>query len=112
MNDTEKNLTSINSYKNEIYVGLMNLKEHIEIRIIQIQDIKDEKEASEELKKSLMILSDHLAGFMSAICFDIMQDPENWLKHTFYESLKHIQYRRKDAIDSLVKSGQKSTLEH
>lgn len=80
---------------------LSKIKIETQERFISLFEIEDKDSQEEEVKKILSILSLHLAPFMACTCFEVLTDPESWLKHTFYESLKNIQHLRKETIESI-----------
>lgn len=104
VNVNEEDKEQLQSYSDGIHKAFMSISDDLEMRVNKIAELDDMEIAQTEIKKLLMVLSDHTAALLGSICFDLLTDPENWLKHTFYESLKHVHALKKEAIDSVVKA--------
>jgi hypothetical protein len=98
----EQDKEKLQSYSDGIHKAYLSISDDLAMRVNKIAELDDMEAAQTEIKKLLMILSDHTAALLASICFDLVQDPENWLKHTFYQSLKHVQYRRKELLDAAI----------
>jgi hypothetical protein len=99
-------------YEGTLHFHLNKITSETEAKLNKITDIENDDDRSHEIHNLLEVMSGHVSAFLASVGFGVMTDPENWIKHTFYESLKHVQHYRKDAIDAIVKSGQENTTEH
>ena len=95
-----------------IYKSLHDISDALEERFNKIGDIEDDEERSEAIRFAMSLVSEHFGAFMASTSFSIINDPENWIKHSFYGSLEHLKHYRKDAFERLAKSGQESIMEH
>ena len=75
-------------------------------------NIDDEKQKAQAVRSTLEAITAHLSAFIGALAFEYLKDPENWVKHTFYETLKVINDVKKDKINSLSTRHNENTTEH
>jgi hypothetical protein len=94
-------------FRSEFQNEMMSIyKSLVNCTINHIEKIAESEDESKKLqiREMLEYISYRTSEFLSVISFDLLDDPENWIKFTFHESLKCIQSLRKETLDSVIQS--------
>jgi hypothetical protein len=108
----EYDTISLDEIEDVMHKALRSISDALEERFTKVSDIEDEDEKTRETRFVLGLLSNHIGAFMASVAIQAMNDPENWIKHSFYEALEHLKHYRKDAFEALAKRSEESLTEH